>query len=226
MQSKYSRRVLSVMIVGSLLSSLVLSADASNVPKYEMQAMKASIKHNQTKIFDVKAEFGKGAVSVDDEGDASKSDKDDGAVKGNSEDYASLKLTEKDLWYLAAATAHEAGSNDSLDGKFKTACNENVVCVILNRVKSPSFPNTVYDVLTAPNQFSSITEAFEQSWYDAHVTDVNRKAVQYVLDHGDTTDGALFFMNRNTAGDQSWIDGPGYTLVGVDNAPHWYYKKN
>lgn len=51
------------------------------------------------------------------------------------------------LYWLSRIISAESG-NQSLDGKLA------VGTVIMNRVESPLFPNTIYDVIFAPNQFS------------------------------------------------------------------------
>ena len=49
---------------------------------------------------------------------------------------------------LACVIYQEAGSDDICD-----ECRYRVADVVLNRVEDPRFPNTVYDVLTAPRQY-------------------------------------------------------------------------
>lgn len=49
---------------------------------------------------------------------------------------------------LACVIYQEAGSDDICD-----LCRYRVADVVLNRVEDPRFPNTVYDVLTAPRQY-------------------------------------------------------------------------
>lgn len=56
--------------------------------------------------------------------------------------------SEKDIDLMAACVYFEAG-NQSMEGK------RLVADVILNRVASSRFPNSVYDVLSAPGQFST-----------------------------------------------------------------------
>ena len=58
------------------------------------------------------------------------------AARGTSSEAAKRPYTEKDLKYMAAIIYCEAG-NQSYAGKM------GVGCVVMNRVKSSRFPNTV-----------------------------------------------------------------------------------
>lgn len=66
-------------------------------------------------------------------------------VKANEND--GVKYSEQEL--LARVVEAEAG-NQGITGK------RLVVAVIYNRVESEKFPNTVYEVLTSPHQFSTV----------------------------------------------------------------------
>lgn len=64
-----------------------------------------------------------------------------------------------DQYLLAYVIWHEAG-NQSYEGM------QAVGIVVMNRVRSGSFPNTVYNVINQPGQFFSLSVAFAQSNYD------------------------------------------------------------
>lgn len=53
-----------------------------------------------------------------------------------------------ELEMLACVIYQEAGGNGSCDD-----CRRRVADVVLNRVNDPRFPNTIYEVLTAPRQY-------------------------------------------------------------------------
>ena len=57
--------------------------------------------------------------------------------------------TEKDLYYLAAAVCREAGGASE-------EIQLLVANVIINRVNSPHYPNTIYDVLTDYKQYGTM----------------------------------------------------------------------
>ncbi len=64
------------------------------------------------------------------------------------------KIAFDDLYLLAKLINAEAGS-DWLTEDFRLCMGE----VVLNRVASPEFPNTLYDVAYQPGQYSSVTTA-------------------------------------------------------------------
>ncbi len=75
-----------------------------------------------------------------------------------------------------------------------------VAAVILNRVKSPSFPNTVSGVIFQPRAFTAVDDG--QIWLTPN--DTARKAVQDALNGSDPTDGCLYYFNPETA-TSAWI---------------------
>lgn len=87
---------------------------------------------------------------------------------------------------IARVITHESG-NQPLEGKIA------VGNVILNRVNSPSYPNTVYDVVYQPGQFPGATG------YEPNAESV--LAAKLCLDGAVTAPGALFF---NGAGKDCW----------------------
>lgn len=84
-----------------------------------------------------------------------------------------------------------------------------VANVVLNRVISKEFPNTVRGVVFAHSgrryQFSPISNG---SYYRVHVSAGTKKAVQAALDGQDPSQGALYFMERALAdrGNVRWFD--------------------
>ena len=84
-----------------------------------------------------------------------------------------------------------------------------VANVVLNRVLSKRFPNTVKEVVFAHGgstyQFSPVSNG---SYYSVHVSKGTKKAVRAALNGKDTSQGALYFMERALAdsGNVSWFD--------------------
>ncbi len=76
-----------------------------------------------------------------------------------------------------------------------------VGAVILNRVKHPSFPNTVAGVLFQPNAFSPVSDG---QFYSVTITDSARRAAQDALNGWDPTGGAIYFYNPAKSTSQ-WI---------------------
>ncbi|ADL07523.1 cell wall hydrolase [Thermosediminibacter oceani] len=67
-----------------------------------------------------------------------------------------------------------------------------VAAVILNRVKSPKFPNTIAEVIYQPGAFESVSNG--QIWA-RYPSRTNFKAAQDALNGWDPTYGSLFFWN-------------------------------
>ncbi|MDQ0257663.1 N-acetylmuramoyl-L-alanine amidase [Evansella vedderi] len=75
-----------------------------------------------------------------------------------------------------------------------------VAAVILNRVNSPLFPNTVTGVIFEPGAFCAVADG--QIWLEPNET--SRKAVLDAINGQDPTGNALYFFNPATA-TSSWI---------------------
>lgn len=92
----------------------------------------------------------------------------------------------------------EAGDQD--------ICGRQMVAnVVLNRLQSSKFPNTVEKVVFAHRQFSPVSNG---SYYRVDVSDKTKRAVEKALMEKDNTKGALYFMYRagSDAGNVSWFD--------------------
>lgn len=101
----------------------------------------------------------------------------------------SLPITDEEYILLCNAVAHEAGCN--------WICTEDkakVVEVIMNRVSSPKFPNTIYGVITQPYQFSGSSTYANLNTYSSHVTQSVKDAVTlYFKENGSFTQGYIGF---------------------------------
>ena len=69
------------------------------------------------------------------------------SISGNDLDYVNNTYTEEDIRQLSAIVFAEAG-NQSFVGQ------QAVAIVVMNRVRSQSFPNTVHGVISQPGQFT------------------------------------------------------------------------
>ncbi|MGB9868126.1 MAG: cell wall hydrolase [Bacillota bacterium] len=69
-----------------------------------------------------------------------------------------------------------------------------VGAVVINRVESPNFPNTVSEVIFQPGAFESVSNG--QIWAEPP-SDTQYSAAQAALDGVDPTYGALYFWNPN-----------------------------
>ena len=68
-----------------------------------------------------------------------------------------------------------------------------VGAVIMNRVKSPKFPNTIAGVIYQKGQFSCVTDGQINADFEDETTVY--KAAQDAMNGSDPTNGALFFYN-------------------------------
>ncbi len=77
-----------------------------------------------------------------------------------------------------------------------------VGAVILNRVKHPSFPNTIAGVIYQPGAFTAVADGQINVPIDESSSVV--KAAQDALNGWDPTDGAIYYFNPDTATNK-WI---------------------
>ena len=75
-----------------------------------------------------------------------------------------------------------------------------VGAVILNRVKSPSFPNTISGVIYQPWAFTAVNDG----QINLEPNNTAYQAARDALNGWDPTYGSLFYYNPNTA-TSSWI---------------------
>lgn len=100
-----------------------------------------------------------------------------------------LPITETERILLCNLVGREYGSDCvPIPEKAK------VVAVVMNRVNSPLFPNTIYEVLTQPYQFSGYIASDEYSY---QVTDSVIEAVDYYFAHTEEFGDWLYFEGDN-----------------------------
>ena len=117
------------------------------------------------------------------------------ATKNGRISYASLNLTDEDREILYKITSAERGGGTQEQQEY-------VVSVILNRVLCSGFPNTVREVVFAPNQFEPVSNGA----FDAAVpSDVTIAAVDNVIENGGTAKTAVYFMTPAAALRQDWL---------------------
>lgn len=105
----------------------------------------------------------------------------------------SLGLSANDLKLMANAVYGESRGEPYI-GQVAVAA------VILNRVKSPSFPNTVSGVIFQPGAFTAVADG--QIWLTPN--EKAAQAVQDALNGMDPTGGCLYYFNPETA-TSKWI---------------------
>ena len=77
-----------------------------------------------------------------------------------------------------------------------------VGAVILNRVKHPSFPNTIAGVIYEPGAFTAVSDGQINHPIDENSTVY--KAAQDAMNGWDPTNGCVYYFNPNTATNK-WI---------------------
>lgn len=109
-----------------------------------------------------------------------------------------ISLSDRDYQTLLRIVQAEAGNCDRI-GRILVAN------VILNRVESDTFPDTVHGVVYQRHQFSPVSNG---SINRCRVTDATVEAVDSALAGEDYSDGALYFMNRRASSRKNvrWFD--------------------
>jgi N-acetylmuramoyl-L-alanine amidase len=104
-----------------------------------------------------------------------------------------LGLSETDIRYMANAVYGEA-RGEPYEGQVAVAA------VILNRLKSSSFPNTIYGVIFEPGAFTAVADG--QIWLTPD--EKAMKAVRDAINGWDPTGGCIYYFNPETA-TSKWI---------------------
>lgn len=125
-----------------------------------------------------------------------------------------IPLDPQDYQVLLKIVEAEAGICDD-KGKILVAN------VILNRVNSGQFPDTVTDVVYQPSQFTPVSNGRINT---CQVSSETVDSVNRALSGEDYSQGALFFMNRASArsGSVRWFDGQLTYLFGHQG--HEFFK--
>ncbi|WP_228409658.1 spore cortex-lytic enzyme [Radiobacillus deserti] len=97
---------------------------------------------------------------------------------------------------LMANAVHGEARGEPYEGQVAVAA------VILNRIESPSFPNTVSGVIFEPRAFTAVADG--QIWLTPDES--SKKAVLDAINGWDPTGNAIYYFNPNTA-TSSWIWG-------------------
>lgn len=111
----------------------------------------------------------------------------------NSEYQLPAGYTEQDLQILANAVYGES-RGEPYEGQVAVAA------VILNRIESESFPNTVSEVIFQPGAFTAVADG--QIWLEPN--EQAKRAVIDAINGWDPSDNALYYFNPDTA-TSSWI---------------------
>ena len=112
------------------------------------------------------------------------------------------QLTEKELEVLLRIVEAEAGCEDE-EGKLLVAN------VILNRLNSPKFPDSITEIVfQRENGVAQFSPVYDGSYACAEVSEETIKAVGRALKGEDISDGVMYFAARKYAEDDRmrWFD--------------------
>ena len=136
-------------------------------------------------------------------------------------EYRNLEITEKEYEVLLRIVEAEA-TGGSMESK------RMVANVVLNRVTDDKFPDTIEEVVfqrgtDGTAQFSPISDG---RYNKVTITKETKKAVREVVNGKDETNGALFFLNRDTASSASlyWFDSSLKYLFECGGHSYYCYK--
>ncbi len=109
-----------------------------------------------------------------------------------------MAVSEEERHILERIVEAEAGGQ-GMQGKIFVAD------VILNRVSAAKFPDTIKKVVFSPKQFSPILDG---RYCKVCISEETRQAASIALKNHDSTQGALYFMNRAGASrhNATWFD--------------------
>ena len=99
-----------------------------------------------------------------------------------------IPFTDEDLDLLARLVNAEAGGEPM-------SAQVGVAAVVINRVKSGIFPDSIKDVIYAPNQFSPV----RNGWINRPATTSAIEAAKEALYGNDPTNGALYFFDNSAS---------------------------
>lgn len=119
-------------------------------------------------------------------------------ISGDAEDECGgciIEWTTEEAYLLAKLAVAEAESEDT-EGKAL------VMCVVINRMLSESFPNTITDVIYEDGAFSSISDGrFDRVEPNM---DSFRALEMVLIEYWDQSDGALYFEVTPDEGTTTW----------------------
>jgi N-acetylmuramoyl-L-alanine amidase len=122
---------------------------------------------------------------------------------GNSSQNSGDKLSDADL-YLLAKTIYAEGRGEPYTGQVA------IGAVIMNRVRSPQFPNTVSGVVYQRHAFTAVSDG----QINLNPDDKAMKAARDAMNGWDPTGGALYYYNPAVA-TSAWIfDRQTVTVIG------------
>ncbi len=106
---------------------------------------------------------------------------------------------------------------EATSGDFDSKCN--VASVVLNRVHSDEFPNTITEVILQKKPCTQFSPMSDGRINQVEITENSLKAIEYVFLFGDTSQLALYFDNATN----SWSSKT-QEYIFTDSLNHSFYK--
>ena len=131
----------------------------------------------------------------------------EGVVEEEIVEVKAATYTEEDVELLARLIYGEA-RGESYEGQVA------VGAVVLNRVKTVGFPNTLEDVIFQKRQFTCVDDG--QFWLDIPADSTVYQAARDALEGNDPTDGCVYYYNPKIA-TSSWIFENTVTMMVIGN---------
>ena len=113
-------------------------------------------------------------------------------------------VSSNDTYILAKMVSAEA-RGESFLGQIAVAA------VIVNRLKHPSFPNTISGVLYEPGAFTAVTDG---QYYNEPIYESAYRAADAALKGLDPTGGAIYYFNPNKTANKFMWGRPVITIIG------------
>ncbi len=113
-------------------------------------------------------------------------------------------VNENDAYILAKMISAEA-RGEPFEGQVA------VGAVILNRVKHPSFPNTISGVLYESGAFSALTDG---QYYNEPIAESAHRAADLAIKGWDPSGGAIYYFNPNKTSNAFMWSRPVITVIG------------
>jgi len=117
------------------------------------------------------------------------------ALSSSSSSTVSASASVSSDQYLLARLVYAEARGESYKGKVAVAA------VVLNRVRSASFPNTISGVIYQKNAFESVSNGSINLTPDSD----SLRAAREAMNGWDPTGGCLYFYNARTVSSGSWI---------------------
>ena len=177
-----------------LVKKLTIQAEASSAKSVETVVEKAQEENTRQYMYGIESIISGVCISQDTDSEVNKLGTSCEAVlvgQNHSLDVEQyLKVTDRDYETLLKIVEAEAGGEDT-EGKIMVAN------VIFNRLQSPIFPDSIYDIVwqntDGTAQFSPTADGRINT---VTVSEDTREAVNRAIDGEDYSQGALFFMQE------------------------------